>query len=154
MQQLDDERGDEAQRDDDDAPYDARTPAQPQAQVPLAIGHESTPVVDDENPFLRDHGDDRRGRDLADPSMASPDFEQRRIVRIDIRKNPLHRAAPPAREREADAVGEPVAHDGARRVEPPALAQCNRHHGPVPRTPLMRNFPCDDHRATGGKPHG
>jgi hypothetical protein len=139
VQQLDDERGDETQRDDDDAPQDTRTPAQPQAQNPLVIGHEPASPVDDENLLLRNDGDDRRGRDVANPSVARPNLEQRRIVRVDIRENPLHRAAPPTREREADAVREPVAHHGARRVEPPALAQCNRHHGPVPRYPAMRN---------------
>jgi hypothetical protein len=139
VQQLDDERSEETQRDDDDAPHYAGAPAQPQAQVPLAIGHESTPSVDDENLLLRDDGDDRRGRNLADAPMARPNLEQRRIVRIDVRENPLHRAATPAREREAHTVGEPVAHYGARRIEPPALAQCNRHHGRVPRYPVMRN---------------
>lgn len=139
MQQLDENRNDETQRDHDDALHYAGAPAQPQAQVPFAIGHESTPSVDDENLLLRDDRDDRRGRNLADPPMARPNLEQRRIVRIDVRENPLHRAAAPTREREAHTVGEPVAHHGARRIEPPALAQRNRHHGPVPRYPVMRN---------------
>src|SRR5262249_43941366 len=46
-------------------------------------------------------------------------------------------AATATRKREAHAVGEPVAGYGARRVEPPALAQCNRHLRPG--TPLPRH---------------
>jgi hypothetical protein len=30
---------------------------------------------------------------MADPSMARPNFEQRRIVRVDVREHSLHRAA-------------------------------------------------------------
>jgi hypothetical protein len=76
VQDLDGEGGDEAQRDDGDSPQDAGAPAQPQAQVSPTIGHESTTPVDDEDLLLRDDGDDRRGRDLANPPVARPNLEQ------------------------------------------------------------------------------
>jgi hypothetical protein len=60
-------------------------------------------------------------------------------MQIPVRKDPLDRPAAAPREREADAVGKPIPGDGARRVEPPTLAQCNRHQGTGPRYPAMRN---------------
>ena len=62
-------------------------------------------------------------------------------MRIDVREDPHDRSVASPCERETDAVGEPVTGDGARRVEPLALAQCNRHQAPVPAFPAVRNSP-------------
>jgi hypothetical protein len=95
-------------------------------------------AIDDEYLLRRDDRDYRRRRD-APNAPARPDLEHRRVVRTEVRKDPLDRAAVSTREGETDAVGEPVAGDGARRVEPPALAQGNRHLRTGPRFPAMRN---------------
>jgi hypothetical protein len=142
MQQLGYQRGEEPEADDEDALQHAGAPAQAQAEIPLPVrGHELTAAIDDEHLLLRDDGDDRRRGHSPDPSVARPDLEHFRVVRVAVREDPLHRAAASACEGEPDAVGEPVTGDGARGVEPPALAQCNRHHAPVPRYPAMRNSP-------------
>jgi len=62
-------------------------------------------------------------------------------MRIAVREDPLHRAATAACEREPDAVGEPVTGDGARGIEPPALAQCDRHPRPGTRLPGHAKLP-------------
>jgi hypothetical protein len=139
LQQLDRERGEEPDADDEDSPQHTSAPAQAKAEVALAVRHEAAAAIDDEHLVLWDDGDDRRRRHPPHAPMAHPNLEYRRIVRVAVRENPFHRAVAPTCERESDAVGEPVAGDGAPRVEPPALAQCNRHHAPVPHNPAMRN---------------
>lgn len=140
MQQLGYQRGEEPEADDEDALQQAGAPAQAQAQIPLPVrGHELTAAIDDEHLLLRDDGDDRRGGHSPNPPVARPDLEHFRVVRVAVREDPLHSAAAAACEGEPDAVREPVTGDGARGVEPPALAQCNRHHAPVPRYPAVRN---------------
>ena len=96
-------------------------------------------MIDDEHLIGRHHGDHRRGRNPPHAPPAHTHLQQRGVVRIVIREDPLNRATTATREREADAVGEPVAGDGAWRSEPPALAHCNRHQASVPRYPAMRN---------------
>jgi hypothetical protein len=67
-------------------------------------------TVDDEHLLRRHNGDDRRGGHTPDPP-SRPHLEQRRIVRVEVREDPLDRAAPAAGQREPDAAGEPVASD-------------------------------------------
>lgn len=139
VQQLGKESHEEPQPDDEHALQDATAPAEAQRQVPLPVRHQVPAPVDDEHLLLRDDRDDRRGGHTPDAMPPRTHLEHGRIVRIDVREDPLDRAVASTCERETDAVGEPVTGDGARRVEPLALAQCNRHHGPVPRSPAMRN---------------
>jgi hypothetical protein len=140
MQQLGEQRRKEAETDEEDAFQHAGAPAQAQGEIPLPVRrHGPTAAIDDKQPLLRDDGDDRRRGHSPDPPVARPDLEHLRVVRVAVRENPLHRAAAAACEGESDAVSEPVTGDGARGVEPPALAQCNRHHARVPRYPAMRN---------------
>jgi len=140
VQQLGDQRREEAETDDEDALQHAGAPAQAQAQIPPPVrGHEPTAAIDDEHLLLRNDGDDRRRRHLPNPPVARPDLEHFRVVRVSVRENPLHRATPAACEGESDTVGEPVTGDRTRGVEPPTLAQCNRHHARLPRYPAMRN---------------
>jgi len=140
VQQLGDQRREKAETDDEDALQHAGAPAQAQVQIPLPVrGHQPTAAIDDEHFLLRDDGDDRRRGHLPDPPVARPDFEHFRVVRVAVRENPLHRATTAACEGEPDAVGKPVTGDGTRGVEPPALAQCDRHHARLPRYPAMRN---------------
>jgi hypothetical protein len=140
-QELDSERNEQTQADDENAPQHAGGPAQAEAQIPLPVRREPLAPVDDEHLLLRHDGDDRRGGHATDAMPPRPHLEHGWIVRIDVRKNPLDRAVASTCEREADAVGEPVTGDGARRVEPLALAQCNRHQAPVPHYPAVRNSP-------------
>jgi hypothetical protein len=86
------------------------------------IRHHATAPVDDEQLFLRDHGDHRRRRHAPDAVPTRPHLELRRVVRALVRQDPLHRAVAAACEVETDAVGEPVAGDGIGRREPLALA--------------------------------
>ena len=142
MQQLGDQRREEAETDDENALQHTDTPAQAQAQIPLPVrGHEPTAAIDDKHLLLRNDGDDRRRGHLPDPPVARPDFEHFRVVRVAVRENPLHRATAATCEGKPDTVGEPVTGNGARGVEPPALAHCNRHHARLPRYPAMRNSP-------------
>jgi 3'-5' exoribonuclease len=137
VQQLGDERREHPEPDDEDAPQDAGGPAQAQVQVSLPVGHETAAPVDDEHLLLRHNGDDRRRRHAPHAPPARAHLEVRRVVRTAVREDPLHRAVAAARDGESDAVGEPVTGDGTRGVEPPALAQYNRH--PRPPTPLPRH---------------
>jgi len=138
VQQLGYQRREESEADDEAALQYAGTPAQ--AQTPLSVrGHEPTAAIDDEHLLLRDDGNDRRRGHSPDPPVARPDLEHLRVVRVAVRENPLDRATAAACEGEPDTVGEPVAGDRARGVEPPTLAQCNRHHARLPRYPAMRN---------------
>jgi hypothetical protein len=99
----------------------------PNGHVSPPVGHEGEPTVDDEQPVGGDDRHDRRRGHPADTPTARPHLKQRRVIRVDIRQHALHRAATAACEREADAVGEPVAGDRTGRGEPPTLAQINRH---------------------------
>ena len=140
MHQLGNQRGEEPEADDEDALQHAGAPAEAQAQIPLPVrGHEPMAASDNEHLLLRDDGDDRRRGHSPDPPVASPDLEHFRVVRVAVREDPLHSAAASACEGEPDTVGEPVTGDGARGVEPPTLAHCNRHHAPVPGYPAVRN---------------
>jgi hypothetical protein len=139
VQELGDECRENAQSHDENPPQHAAAPAQAQAQIPLPVRGEPLVPVDDEHLLLRDHCDDRRRRHTPNAMPPRPHLEHGWIVRIDVRKDPLDRSVASTCERETDAVGEPVTGDGARRVEPLALAQCNRHHAPVPLSPAMRN---------------
>jgi hypothetical protein len=139
LHELDQERREQPDPDHEHALQDTAAPAQAQAQIPSAVGHEVTAAVDDERLLRRHDRDHRRGGHAPHPMAAGPHFEHRRIVRADVRKDPHDRAAASTRKRETDTVGEPVARHGARRIEAPALAQCNRHHARVPRYPSMRN---------------
>jgi len=141
VQQLGYQRREEAKADDEDAPQHAAAPAQPQAQIPLPVRREPAAAVHDEQLLLRDYGDDRGRGHSTHPPVARSHFEQRGVMRIPVREDPLDRATASPCEREPDAVGEPVTRDGARGVEPPALAQCNRHHARLPDYPAMRNSP-------------
>ena len=96
-------------------------------------------MIDDEHLVGRDHSDHRRRRHAPHAAPTDPDLEQRGVVRIVIRQDPLDRATTATREREADAVGDPVTGDGAGSRKPPALAQGNRHPRIGPRYPAMRN---------------
>ncbi len=141
MQQLGEQRRKEAETDEEDAFQHAGAPAQAQGEIPLPVRrHGPTAAIDDKQPLLRDDGDDRRRGHSPDPPVARPDLEHlRRVVRVAVRENPLDRATAAACEGEPDTVGEPVAGDRARGVEPPTLAQCNRHHARLPHYPAMRN---------------
>lgn len=140
MQQLGYQRREESEADDEAALQYAGAPAQAQGEIPLPVRrHEPTAAIDDEHLLLRDDGNDRRRGHSPDPPVARPDLEHLRVVRVAVRENPLDRATAAACEGEPDTVGEPVAGDRARGVEPPTLAQCNRHHARLPRYPAMRN---------------
>lgn len=142
MQQLGYQRREEPEADEEDAPQHTGAPAQAQPQIPLPVRrHEPMAAIEDEHLLLWDDGDDCGRGDVPNAPVTRPDFEHFRVIWIAVRENPLHRAAAAACEREPDAVGEPVTGDGTRGVEPPALAQCNRHHARLPRYPAMRNSP-------------
>src|SRR5262249_52199925 len=98
-------------------------------------------AIDHEHLVRRDDGDDRGRGHPTHPMPTHPHLEEGRVARVLVRENPLDRATTATCEREADAVGEPVTGDGAGRVEPPALAQCNRHRCIGPRSPAMPNSP-------------
>jgi hypothetical protein len=133
------ERGQNAEPHDEDAAQEPGAPTEAQGHVPLPVGHEPAPAIDDEHLLRGDDGDHRGRRDPMDLSPTRPHLEKRGGVKAPVREDPLDRAVAPACKRETDTVGEPVASDGARRVEPPALALCNRHPGTGPRYPAMRN---------------
>jgi hypothetical protein len=134
------ERRGDPHADDEHAPQDAGAPAQAEAEVALRVRHQTAAaMVDDEHLVGRDARDDGRRRDAPDAPAARPHLQHRRVVRVALRPDPLDRAMAAPREREADAVGKPITRDGAGSVEPLALAQCNRHHAPVPGYPAMRN---------------
>jgi hypothetical protein len=62
VEELGYQRGQQAQRDNEDAPQDTGTPPQAQAQVAFPVRrHESTAAVDDDDLLRRDDGDHRRG---------------------------------------------------------------------------------------------
>jgi hypothetical protein len=93
---------------------------------------------DDEPALGRDDGDDGgRRQDPRAPPAA--DDEVLRLVPAVVG---AHRLDDPARrpsDGEADAVGEPVAGDGAGGVEPPALARRDRHLVARPRWARVAN---------------
>ena len=138
-QELGCEGSEDAEPHDDEAAQSPGTPTEAQGHVSLPVGHEPTAAVDDEHLLRRDDGDDGRRRDPVDLAPTRSHLEERGGVKTPVREDPLDRAVATACKREADTVGEPVASDGARRVEPPALAQCNRHPATGPRYPAMRN---------------
>jgi hypothetical protein len=139
MERLGAEHRDEGRGYGEPAPQDPRSPAQAHARVPPPIGRQPVAPVDDEHLLGGDDGDDRRRGHAPHAASPRPHLEHRGVVRVVIRQDPLDRAAAATREGEADAMGEPVAGDGARGVEPPALAHCYRHPRFGPRWPAMRN---------------
>ena len=141
LHQLEGKGGKEPQPDHHDAGHHAGAPPQTQAHVSPAVGPETTAPADDEHLLLRDDGDHGGGGHSTDMPVARPHLEERRVVRVPLREDPLDLAAASACEGEPDAVGKPVTGDRARGVEPPALAQCDRHPRPVPRYPAVRNSP-------------
>jgi hypothetical protein len=82
-----------------------------------------TASIDDEHLLRRNDRDDRRRGNAPNTVPSDPHLEHRRIVRADVREDPLDRAAAATCDPEPDAVGQPVARHGARRIEAPALAQ-------------------------------
>lgn len=86
------ERGQNAEPHDEDAAQDPGAPTEAQGHVPLPVGHEPAPAIDDEHLLRRDDGDHRGRRNPVDLSPTRPDLEERGGVKAPVGEDPLDRA--------------------------------------------------------------